>query len=76
MIRIIIDHSYEDDYFRISHLDIDLKDKEKEKEVRERFKKIEQSLVIPGRFLTKRIAKALDVDENLIELDTEEIDIN
>lgn len=75
MITVTIDHSYEDDYFMISSIDIRLEDEERAKAIKERFKRIEQSLVDPDRELRTRIANALEVDVNLIEVDTEEIDL-
>lgn len=75
MITITIDHSYEDDYFMISYITVKLDDKEEEERILEKFKSIDGALVDPDSLLREKIARALEVDPKLIDLDTEEIDL-
>lgn len=76
VIEVLVDHSYEDDYFQIDRVFVKLKDPAEAKRVREKVKELglEGSLVDPGR-LSARLAKALEVDVKLIDIDTNEIDI-
>ncbi|WP_019156638.1 hypothetical protein [Robertmurraya massiliosenegalensis] len=77
MIEILIDHSYEDDYFMISEITVNIKDVSE----KERIEKVVQksnligSLVDVGNDLKKRIADRLKVDVSIIDFDTNEIDI-
>ncbi|CRK80299.1 hypothetical protein [Neobacillus massiliamazoniensis] len=77
MIEIIIDHSYEDDYFMISNIDVKIKDVAEKERVEKLVKQsgLEGQLVTPDRDLIERIAKILDVREELIDIDTNEIDL-
>lgn len=75
MITITIDHSYEDDYHMISYISIDSEDEKEKERIIEKFKDIDGALVDPDGSLGERIAEALGVDVNLVQLDTEEIDL-
>lgn len=77
MIGILFDHSYQDDYFILSDISVNIKDPiEKEKiETRIRQGNLLGSLGFPGTDLKKYIAEFLEVDENFITFDTEEIDL-
>ncbi|WP_416730283.1 hypothetical protein [Fictibacillus sp. JL2B1089] len=77
MIEILIDHSFEDDYFMVSDVSIKIKDLSE----KERIEKLLKSSNIIGSFvdvdndLRKRIAELLKVDHSIIDIDTNEIDI-
>lgn len=75
MIKITIDHSYEDDYFMISYIEVNNTDENERERILDRFKEIDGAFVNPDNNLRERIADALGVDVNLIDLDTEEIDL-
>ena len=77
MIEILLDHSYEDDYFMISEVTVKIKDKSEKERIEELVKKhnLEGSLVGGDRGLALRISDLLNVDVKLIDLDTQEIDI-
>lgn len=75
MIIITLDHSYDDDYHMISEIEVMLEDKEEEERIIHNFKRIDGALVDVDRMLRQRIADALEVDVNLVELDTNDIDI-
>ncbi|MCR3921745.1 MAG: hypothetical protein NUK65_04395 [Firmicutes bacterium] len=76
MITIIIDHSYEDNYFMISEIEVNIADKEEKERIMEKFKQIAGALVMPDNELKQRIADTLEVDIDLIDLDTNEIDLD
>lgn len=77
-ISITLDCSYNDDYFSISYVDIKLSD-EKEKERVQKIvdeKAVEGSLVdLYGDELTDHFANLFQVDKDLINIDTNEIDL-
>lgn len=75
MITITINHSYEDDYHMISYISIDSEDEKEKERIFKKFEEIDSALVDPDGSLDKRIADALGVDINLLQLDTEEIDL-
>ncbi|MEC1157836.1 hypothetical protein [Cytobacillus horneckiae] len=77
MIEILIDHSYEDDYFMISEITVNIKDLSEKERIEQLVKKsnLIGSLVDVGNDLKKRIADRLKVDVSLIDFDTNEIDI-
>lgn len=76
MIEILFDHSYENDYYYLSVVTVNIKDPiEKERIDRLVMEcNLEGMLEYPDRLLRKKIAKLLKVDENLIDFDTNEID--
>lgn len=75
MIRITLDHSYEEDYFMISYITVEIDDVKEKERILNNFKKIDGGLVSPDNGLSKRIAEALGVDVKLIDIDTYEIDL-
>lgn len=77
MIEILIDHSYEDDYFMISEITVNIKDLSEKERIEQLVKKsnLIGSLVDVGNDLKKRIADQLKVDVSIIDFDTNEIDI-
>jgi UDP-glucose 4-epimerase len=76
MIEVVIDHSYEDDYYQIDTITVNLADIEEkqriEKVVKER--KLEGILVEPFGDFIDQLAKVLGVTKELIDIDTNEID--
>lgn len=74
MITIILDHSYEDNYFMISTIEIRDIAKSEEERILENFRKLQDRLVDVDNDLKNRIAKTLQVDVKLIDIDTNEID--
>jgi hypothetical protein len=74
MIEILLDHSYADDYFMISNIEVKINDAAEKERVENLAKRLEGQLVDPDNELSKRIAEFLKVDERLIDLDTNEID--
>lgn len=77
MIEVTIDHSYEDDYFMIGDIRVNIKDPEEKKRIEEVVKRsgLIQRLIYPDRQLSQRIAQLLGVDVKLIDIDTNEIDL-
>jgi hypothetical protein len=80
MIEVLIDHTYADDYFQIDTITVNLDDKrgkEKNKKNKKVIKEanLEGSIVEPDRDLIERIAKVLGVRKELIDIDTNEIDL-
>lgn len=77
MIEILIDHSYEDDYFMISDVLVKIKDVAEKERIEKLVKKhnIEGALVDADRELKHRLAHLLKVDVSIIDFDTNEIDI-
>ena len=77
MILVTIDHSFEDDYFMIGDIRVNIKDPEEKKRIEEVVKRsgIIQRLIYPDRQLSERIAEPLGVDVELIDIDTNEIDL-
>ena len=77
MINVLIDHSYEDDYFAISHISVELED-ELEKA---RIEKIINESNYEGRLvdlnddLHSIIADWLNISVAFIDIDVNEIDI-
>lgn len=76
MIEILFDHSYEDDYYMLSDISVNIADQAEKERIESKIKEInlEGIMEFPDSGLRKRIAKLLDVDENLIDFDTNEID--
>ncbi|MEC3884577.1 hypothetical protein VKA52_12660 [Halobacillus sp. HZG1] len=77
MIEVLMDHSYEDDYFMISDVTVNLKDAQEKDRVEKLVEKhnLVGRLVDVDRGLSRRIASLLNVDDKLIDLDTNEIDM-
>jgi len=77
VILVTIDHSFEDDYFMIGDIRVNIKDPEEKKRIEEVVKRsgIIQRLIYPDRQLSERIAEPLGVDVELIDIDTNEIDL-
>ncbi len=75
MITVTMDQSVEDDYFVLSHISVEIEHQEEKRNIEKRFELINGSIVDPWDNLKERLAKHLEVDINLIELDTENIDI-
>ena len=78
MISVLIDHSYADDYFAISDITVFIKDPIEKERVENVLTSsgLEGALVNGDRMLPQRIAKILGVDVSLIDIDTNEIDLN
>ncbi|GAM13414.1 MULTISPECIES: hypothetical protein [Bacillota] len=76
MIEILFDHSYEDDYYYLSTITVNIKDPIEKERIERLLKEcnLEGMIEYPDSLLRKRIAKFLKVDENLIDFDTNEID--
>jgi hypothetical protein len=77
MIEIIIDHSYEDDYFRISDVSIKIEDASEKERIEKLIEKnnLVGLLVEGDRGLALRIADTLEVNVSIIDIDTNEIDL-
>lgn len=77
MIEILIDHSYEDDYFMISEITVNIKDVSEKERIEKLLttSNLIGSLVDVDNGLKKRIADRLKVDVGIIDFDTNEIDI-
>ena len=77
MIEIVLDHSYEEDYFQIDTITVKLDDQEEKSRIEKVIKEkgLEGQLIDPDRQFGERIAKVLGVDKKLIDIDTNEIDI-
>ena len=76
MIEILFDHSYEDDYYMLSDISVNIKDPVEKERIESKVKEngLEGVFAFPNMELRKRIANLLEVDENLIDFDTNEID--
>jgi hypothetical protein len=77
MIEILFDHSYEDDYFRLSDVSVNIKDASEKERIEKLVKQhnLVGKMEFPGHDLKLYIAKILGVDVKLIDFDTNEIDI-
>jgi hypothetical protein len=77
LIEILLDHSYEDNYFMISAITVSIKDPSERERIENRVKSsgLEGSLIEPDNSLAEQIAKLLDVDKKIIDFDTNEIDL-
>lgn len=75
MIEVLIDHSYEDDYFMISRISVNIKDPVEKERIEKLASQLEGAFVDPGGGLRKRIAEHLGVDPDIIDIDTNEIDL-
>jgi len=77
MIEIVFDHSQTEDYWAVSHIDVNIKDlKEKERiETLIKNHNLENIMLFPNKDLQVRIAEVLQVDVELIQFDTNEIDL-
>ncbi|WP_332632034.1 hypothetical protein [Halalkalibacter flavus] len=77
MIEVLIDHSYEEDYFMIDTITVNLKNKEEKERIEKVIKELglEGKFVNPDRHFSKRIAEVLGVSKELINIDTNDIDI-
>lgn len=75
MIIITIDHSYEDDYFMISDIEVNLSDEKEKNRILKNFEQLNQCLVDSDSSLRKMIARTLGVAVELIDLNTNEIDL-
>lgn len=76
MIEVLVDHSYEDDYFQIDTVTVNLDDKEEKERIEKAVIKssLEGSLVDPDG-LAEQIARVLGVRKEMIDIDTHEIDL-
>ena len=76
MIEVLVDHSYEEDYFRIDTITVKIDDKEEQERIEKAIKKssLEGSLVDPGN-MRGQIAVVLGVKKEMIDIDTHEIDL-
>lgn len=75
MINVFIDHSYEEDYFMIDRIIVNLDDNKEKARIENLAKQLEGEFVeAANNLLNKRIANFLEVDVSLIDLDTNEID--
>lgn len=77
MIEFVFDHSNEEDYYMLSHINVDIKDPIEKERIEKKLKELslEGMLEYPNRAFKNRIAEKLNVDEKLITYDTEEIDL-
>ncbi|WP_419882816.1 hypothetical protein ACN6MY_03845 [Peribacillus sp. B-H-3] len=77
MIEVLIDHSYEDDYFMISAVSIQIKDEFEKERIEKLVEKNNMvgSLVNGDRGLALRIADELKVPVSIINIETNEIDL-
>jgi hypothetical protein len=77
MIEIIIDHSHEEDYFMISSVTVNIDDSNEKERVEKLVAKhnLEGASVEGDRGLGLRIADVLGVNVNIIDIDTQEIDL-
>ncbi|WP_034757816.1 hypothetical protein [Rossellomorea vietnamensis] len=77
MIEVILDHSTEEDYFVISSVSVNIKDEQEKARVKKVVAdhNLEGSLVDGDRGLALRIADVLGVNVQLIDIDTQEIDL-
>ncbi|MBD8028608.1 hypothetical protein H9636_18395 [Ureibacillus sp. Re31] len=77
MIYVHIDHSYEDDYFMISEIEVEVDDISE----KERIEKLIEENNIVGQLvdgdsgLALRLADLLNVNVSIIDIDTNEIDL-
>jgi len=74
-IEVLLDQSYEDDYLMISTITVNIADNDEKARVQAIAKKLEGLFVDYDRLLRQRVADRLQVDVNLIELDTNDIDL-
>lgn len=77
MIKFTFDHSYAEDYFALSYVDVDIKDEKKKEKVEDKIKLLNIGGMVeyPDRHLKKKLAEFLEVDVSEIDFDTEEIDL-
>lgn len=78
MITINVAHSYEDDYFCISSIDVSIKDEEEAKRINEKLNenhRFEGELLTIGDDFISILSELLQVRESIITIDTEEIDL-
>lgn len=77
MIYVVIDHSYKEDYFMIDTITVKLKDSQEKERIEKVIKELglEGKFVYPSRDLNRQIAKTLGVNEELIDIDTNDIDV-
>lgn len=75
MVEVVIDHSYEDDYFMISSINVVLEDKKEMERIQKIADTIIGAFVYPDVDLTEKLAKKLGVDRKMIDIDTNEIDL-
>ncbi|MFE7082575.1 hypothetical protein [Priestia megaterium] len=77
MVEVIIDHSYEDDYFCIGRITVNLEDVSEKKRIEKiiKDKELEGSFVSPGRLLNEHIAKLLGVKKEIVDIEINEIDL-
>lgn len=78
MIHVSIDHSYEEDYHYLSEITVGIKDGTEKERIEKIIKEkgIEGRLIdFPDRYFVQRLAKTLEVDVSLIDLDVNEIDL-
>lgn len=77
MIEVVVDHSYEDDYFQIYTITVNLEDIQEKERIEKVIKEkgLEGRLVDGDRLLRERIAQVLGVNKDLIDIDIHEIDL-
>lgn len=78
MIEILLDHSFEDDYFMISDVVIKINDEHEKMRIEKLVKSsnLVGSLVDADNGLKNRIALLLKVDASILSFDTNEMDID
>ena len=74
MIEVIIDHSYEDDYFMISEINVHIEDEVEKKRIEQAISDngLLGDLGYPDKIM---IAHILKVDPKLLDMETNEIDL-
>lgn len=76
-IDILYSHSYEDDYFHLDNIEVHVENPNEKKRIENKVREIGLlgSLEYPDRDFQNRIAKILEVEPKIINIDTEEIDL-
>ena len=76
-IDVLYSHSYEDDYFHLDDIVVHVEDENERKQIEKRIKEsgLLGSLEYPDRSYQEYIAKLLEVNPLIINVDTEEIDL-
>lgn len=77
MIYVHIDHSYEDDYFMISEIEVEVDDISEKEHIEKLIEEnnIVGQLVDGDSGLALRLADLLNVNVSIIDIDTNEIDL-
>lgn len=76
-IDVLYSHSYEDDYFHLDDIQVYVEDVDEKKRIENKVSEsgLLGSLEYPDRDFQNRIARILEVDSKIINVDTEEIDL-